>query len=129
LQASPTHTITGLSSTPISDPINNYFKFSQTSSFNGLTGTGTTPPNRFEFDLLTLAEDSFNSGTGAAMFSGTGTIVDTTGAFQNTPADLTVDFSNAHLYTLTLQAVPEPTTMSLAAAGLLAFWTLRRRKE
>jgi hypothetical protein len=109
----------------LADSINNYLIFSSSLPF---TNDGTTPVNRFDFDLQTITEDSFNSGTGAALFSGTGTIVDTTGAFQNTPGQLTVSFSAPDTYSLTLQAVPEPATVGLAATALLGMWITRRRK-
>jgi hypothetical protein len=129
LQSLHFQTITGLSTTPISVSINNYIIFSAADNFFGHSAPGTTPPNRFDFNLSTLSEDSFNSGTGAATFSGTGTIVDVTGAFQSTPANLSVNFSSANTYTLTVEAVPEPGTMSLAAAGLLGIWASRQRKS
>jgi PEP-CTERM motif len=116
-------TINGLSSTPLSDSINNFFVFS--SPLGGFGGS-TTPANRFDFDLATITENSDNGTT--ATFSGTGTIVDTTGAFQDTPGQFTVDFLSPGQYTLTLEAVPEPATISVAVTGLLGAWALRRRK-
>ncbi len=118
-------TISGLSSTPISDSINDYLSFSGRVPLTG--AQGTTPNYRFDFDLQTIAEDSYNSSTGVALFTGTGTLVDTTGAYQNTPADLTVDFSSTHNFTLTLD-VPEPSAIALSATGLLGMLALCRRK-
>ncbi len=121
--------ITGLSSTPISTPVNLFLQFSVANDFTyGSTTPGTTPSNRFDFNLLTLAETSYDSDTGAATFIGTGTIVDITGALQSTPGELTVDFSSANDYTLTLEAVPEPATIGLVSAGFLGLLVLRHRK-
>jgi hypothetical protein len=119
-------TINGLSTTPLADSINNYFVFSTRPPYGG---TGTTPPNRFDFDLATITEDSYNSGTGAAVFTGTGTLVDSTGAYSSSPADFTVDFSNANNYTISIVTVPEPGTISLVAAGLLGAWIWRRKGQ
>jgi hypothetical protein len=121
--------ISGLSTTQTTVSINDFFRFSQKDSFGGFQAPGTSPINRFEFNLETLTDDSYNSGTGQALFTGTGTIIDTTGAFENTPGDLTVTFSGPAAYTFSLEAVPEPTTMSLAAASLLGLLALRRRRE
>jgi PEP-CTERM motif len=109
--------IDGLSTTPTTVSISPFFTF-----FNAFA------PVRFRFDLTTLTEDSYDSGTGQALFTGTGTIIDNTGAYQNTPSDLTVTFSSPSAYTFSLEAVPEPATMSLAAAGLLGLLALRRRR-
>lgn len=119
-------TISGLSTTPLAVSINNYFVFSST----GVEGlfSGTTPINRFEFNLATITEDSYNSTTGAATFTGTGTLVDSTGAFSSSPADFTVDFTTAKFYTISLETVPEPATMSVAAVGLLGALMPGRRK-
>jgi len=111
------HEIDGLSTTPTTVSINPFFTF--------LTAVS---PGRFSFDLGTLTEDSYDSGTGQALFTGTGTIIDRTGAFENTPGDLTVTFTSPEAYTFSLEAVPEPATMSLAAAGLLGLSALRRQR-
>src|SRR5579859_2757962 len=75
----PGNTISGLSTSPLADSINNLFVFSYP-----LGGSAsTTPPNRFDFNLAAIAENSDNGTT--AEFTGTGTIIDTTGAFQDTP--------------------------------------------
>jgi hypothetical protein len=91
-------------------------------------GSGTSPLDRFDFDLATMAEDSYNSTTGAATFTGTGTLVDNAGTFTSSPADITINFSNAHTYTFTIATVPEPGTITLAVTGLLGALVLRRRK-
>ncbi|HUE36177.1 MAG TPA: PEP-CTERM sorting domain-containing protein [Candidatus Acidoferrum sp.] len=116
------NTISGLSTSPLADSINNLFVFSYP-----LGGSAsTTPPNRFDFNLAAIAENSDNGTT--AEFTGTGTIIDTTGAFQDTPGQFIVNFSNSSFYTITLETVPEPATASLAVAGLLGALVLRRRK-
>lgn len=90
-------------------------------------GTGSFP-GRFTFTLDTLAEDSYDSTTGAATFTGTGTIADGTGEYQDTSADLTVDFTSQQEYSFTLEAVPEPATASLGVAGLFGLWAWRTRR-
>jgi hypothetical protein len=122
-------TIGGLSTTPTTVSLNNFFVFSQQDTFGGYQASGTSPVNRFEFNLETLTEDSYDSGTGQALFTGTGTIIDITGGYQETAADLTVTFSgpgSPSPYTFSVEAVPEPATMSLAAAGLLGLLAWRR---
>lgn len=121
--------IDGLSTTPTTISIDNFFLFSLQDRFGGYEAPGTTPLNRFEFNLVTLTEDSYNSGTGQALFTGTGTIIDTTGAYQNTPGDLTVTFTGPEAYTFSLEAVPEPAAMSLVATGLLGLLAMLRRRE
>ena len=108
--------------------------------FNGLSATPTTVsdelfvfpvnayPFRFSFTLDTIAEDSYESATGQAVFTGTGTIADSTGEYQDTPADLTVDFTSQGVYSFTLEAAPEPTTVGLAVVGLFGLWASRPRR-
>jgi hypothetical protein len=120
-------TVSGLSSLPTAISINNFFVFSSPEAGFGFS---TTPPNRFDFDLLTITETSFTgNANNTALFTGTGTIVDTTGAFQNTSGQFTIDFLHPNDYMITLQAVPEPATISLIGAGLLGIWALRRGKS
>jgi len=118
-------TIDGLSTSPLDVSINNYFIFSVLTPF-GSAG-GTTPSNRFEFNLQTITETSY-SGDGIGDFSGTGTLVDITGAYSSSAADFTLDFTSPGIYSFTLTTVPEPTTISLVATGLLGVLALRRRK-
>ncbi|HEX3625516.1 MAG TPA: hypothetical protein VH280_08825 [Verrucomicrobiae bacterium] len=124
-------TISGLSTTPI-PVLNTILIFSEPDEYPGYQASGTTPSDRFIFKLQTLAEDSYDSGTGAALFTGTGTIVDLTGAYQDTSADLTVTFSGGpnkpySAYTFEVETVPEPGAMSFAAASLLCLLVMRRR--
>jgi len=119
-------TISGLSTVPTVDVIASFFTFSSADSTFGTTGT--TPANRFSFNLATIA--SMGAGTGA--FTGTGTFTDSQGAFLPTPGSFTVGFSSPNNYSLTMSAVltpvPEPATVSLVAAGAIAMLALRRRK-
>jgi hypothetical protein len=111
--------INGLSASPLTDSINNFFVFSTGYEF----GPGTTPPNRFDFDLQTITEDPDGIGD----FSGTGTLIDNGGVYGSSPAEFTVDFTSANNYILTLD-VPEPATIGLVTTGLLGLWVFRRRK-
>lgn len=118
-------TVSGLSSPPLTDPINNFFVFSVRAN---ASGNGTTPVNRFHFNLQTITEDSFANGIGD--FSGIGTIVDNGGVYNNTLADFTLDFngSSPNSYSFTITTVPEPATISLVALGLAGAVVLRRRQ-
>ena len=116
--------ISGLSSSPMNDPITGFFTFSAPDT---LVNSGTTPVDRFVFNLATITEAAYNSSQNAD-FSGTGTLVDTQGIYANTPAEFNLSFSGPSTYSFTLQAVPEPATISLVATGLLATLAFRRRK-
>lgn len=110
--------ITGLSSTPESEPISDFF----TIGGAGPTGSpGTSPVDRFEFNLETLAE------TSSGMFTGIGTLVDTENIYDDTAAEFQLSFSSANNYSFQLEAVPEPATLTLALAGLGGL-LFRRRK-
>jgi len=108
--------ITGLSSTPESLSISDFLQIGTPGYFGS---TGTTPNNRFDFNLQTLAENSTGD------FTGFGTLTDTTGQYAPTAAELLLSFSTANNYSFTLQAVPEPGTLTLA--GLAIFPLLRRK--
>ena len=120
-------TITGLSASPLADSIANFFVFSTPDAI--LATSGTTPNNRFEFNLSTITETGYVS-TSVASFSGTGTLVDTLGAFDNTPAQFTLNFSGPSNYSFTFAAtsVPEPTTLGLVTTGLVGALSFRRRR-
>jgi PEP-CTERM motif len=120
-------TITGLSTTPLADSISDFFVFSTPDAIFG--SSGTTPNNRFDFNLATITETSFTS-TSVASFSGTGTLVDTLGTFDNTPAQFNLNFSGPSNYSFTFAAtaVPEPTTLGLVATGLVGALSFRRRR-
>lgn len=118
---------TGLSSSPLADPISDFFVFADQYPAAG-GAKGTTPPDRFDFNLATLTENFYDSANGTALFTGTGMIVDTTGDNQDTAGEFTVNFSGPGNYTLTILTVPEPATITLAAAGLLGLLALRRRR-
>jgi PEP-CTERM motif len=111
--------ITGLSSSPTSDAINSYFLFSSPDST--FATSGTTPVNRFEFNLATVTTLTSNA------FSGTGTLVDLYGTYDPSPAEFTLSFSGPNTYSFTVATVPEPTTISLVAISLSALGLRRRR--
>ena len=119
-------TITGLSSTPLADSITDYFVFSSPDATLG--ASGTTPNNRFEFNLATIRE-VYPAGSGAA-FYGTGMLTDIQpGGYANTPAQFTLSFPDGgSTYSFTLAVVPEPSTIGLVVVGLLGALTIRRRK-
>ncbi|HEX3628138.1 MAG TPA: PEP-CTERM sorting domain-containing protein [Verrucomicrobiae bacterium] len=119
-------TISGLSATPLTVSISNFLligtpgpvlppPFSQS--------PGTTPNNRFEFNLQTLEEPASGS------FVGFGTLIDTapTGAYSPTAAEIDLSFSGANNYSFVLETVPEPTTLTLVLAGLGLLPLLRRK--
>jgi hypothetical protein len=118
--------ISGLSSTPKTVNIDDFVVIGGPGP--ALFGSpGTSPNNRFEFDLQTLSEDYVSSSV--AYFTGTGILTDTQGTYSPTSADLLLSFSGVNNYSFTLQAVPEPATLSLAAVGLLGALAFRRRKN
>jgi hypothetical protein len=126
-----TTAITGLSTTALAVNVADYFSFS-----SDLIASGTTPSDRFEFNLTSITETYF--GGGLADFSGTGTIVDTTGAFANTAATFTLGFSGSAGESFSLDTVaapvPEPTTIVAGASmllpfGLGAFRVLRKNRK
>ena len=122
-----TTTITGLSASPLADSIPNFFVFSTPDAI--FSTSGTTPSNRFEFNLATITETSYVSSS-VASFYGTGTLVDSTAAFDNTPAQFTLSFSGPSNYSFSFAAtaVPEPTTLGLVATGLVGALSFRRRR-
>jgi PEP-CTERM motif len=88
----------------------------------GPTGSpGTSPLNRFVFDLQSLEEPT--PGT----FVGYGTLTDTTGDFADTSAQMTLGFSAANNYSINVATVPEPGSLAIALAGLGGFLVLRRK--
>jgi hypothetical protein len=130
-----TAAITGLSSTSLTltTPIQDYFEF----SVPGLPGsTGTTPANRFDFELTSITETFSSSATGD--FSGTGVLTDSTGAFDPTVATFTLAVSggpgtvDGQSFTLTAtgEAVPEPSSWALGmlAFGAIGLLGLRQRR-
>lgn len=122
-----TTTLGGLSTTPISENVT-LLEIASTGPFP--SGTGTTPSDRFTYDLTSLSE-TYDSATGLATFNGLGTLVDDQNVYSDTPAEMVLTFSGPNTYSFTLQteAVPEPATFSLAAAGLLGALVFRRRNS
>jgi hypothetical protein len=113
-------TISGLSSTPEFVSISDFLLIG-TPGPAVFGSPGTTPNNRFDFDLQTL-EEAQPGG-----FIGAGTLVDTTGTYADTSAEFILNFSGANNYSFTLEAVPEPATGSLVLAGLGLLPFLRRK--
>jgi hypothetical protein len=118
--------IMGLSSTPETVNIGDFLQIGGPGPAL-FASPGTTPNNRFDFELQTLAETS--SSPTAADFIGMGVLTDTTGVFAPTSAELELSFSGVNNYSFTLQAVPEPTTLVLLGAGLFGTFAFRRRKN
>jgi hypothetical protein len=114
--------VSGLSTSPETVNINNFVVIGGAGHFGS---TGTTPNDRFQFELQTLTENDSSIG----YFTGTGILTDITGNYASTPATLLLSFSGNSNYSFTLQAVPEPATLSLAAVGFLGALVLRRRKN
>jgi hypothetical protein len=128
LSAVPAYSGTvNLSSSPTID-IPDYLEFASANS-GVLNGAGTTPPDRFNFELTGLVEEDSTLGN----FIGTGILTDSTGVFQPTEASFTLGFAGASNYSLSFyadgaEAAPEPSTwtLCLAACGVLVY--LRRRQ-
>jgi hypothetical protein len=123
--------LSGLSATPTVESVPNFLVFSTPDTT--LSTSGTTPSNRFSFDLTSLSETAYNGST--ATFSGSGVITDSLGAFSATQATLDLAFSSQSGYTLTISipdtaAVPEPSTwaLMLGGFGMLLFLTRRQAK-
>jgi hypothetical protein len=117
-------TISGLSLTPKTVNINDFVVIGGPGP--ALVGSpGTTPVDRFDFELQTLAETNPTIGD----FIGTGILTDTGGTYSPTSAELLLSFSGVNNYSFTLEAVPEPATLTLAAVGLLGALAFRRRKN
>jgi hypothetical protein len=113
--------ITGLSSTLEPVAISDFLQIG-TAGPAIFGSSGTTPNNRFDFNLQTLEETE--SGT----FVGFGTLVDTAGTYGSTAAELQLSFSGASNYSFSVEAVPEPATVTIALAGLGGMILLRRKR-
>lgn len=116
--------ISGLSSTLESEPISNFLVIGGPGP--ALFGSpGTSPINRFDFNLQTLEEPTSGS------FVGFGTLVDSTGAYTDTSAEFQLNFSGGSNYSFEIMTVPEPGALSMAMAGFagLGAWLFLRRKS
>ena len=118
-------TISGIGSTPTIENINDYLVFATPDASFG--GSGTTPNNRFEFNLATL--QYLGDGGGAYSFAGQGTLVNTAGAYANSPASMTVSFSGPGNYSFTFAVVPEPGTFALVGISMLLAGCVARRRR
>jgi hypothetical protein len=102
--------ITGLSSALQAESINDFLVIGGPGAAE-FGSPGTTPVSRFDFDLQSLEENSIGS------FTGFGALVDTTGAYATTPAEIQLSFSSAKNYSFILQTLPEPTPITLSQAS------------
>ena len=100
-------------------PAGDFLSFSADTSF----ASGTTPSDRYDFDLQTLTKTS--SGSSSLNLSGTGVLVDTIHGFANTPALLSLALTQSApggainvSFSLATAVVPEPGTVGAAAAAL-----------
>ncbi|MGA2585097.1 MAG: PEP-CTERM sorting domain-containing protein [Tepidisphaeraceae bacterium] len=118
-------TITGLSTSPLSDSISDFFVFSTPDAT--LLTSGTSPSNnRFDFNLATITEPTYLGVGAGASFSGTGTLVDTANIYSSTPAEFTLSFPDGNgTYSFTIATVPEPTSLASLCIGSLVL--IRRR--
>ena len=118
--------LSGLSSSATPESVSDYFEFAAPGI---LSSAGTTPQNRFLFDLTGVTETNATYGD----FTGTGVLIDTTGALQATNATFSLAFSGPTNYSFSLGttgvAAPEPSTWALALAGMggLLFFARRLR--
>jgi len=122
--------------------ISNYLVFSAPDPIFG--GAGSTPTNRFSFELTSIYSNGGQSGGNYAAFFGTGILFDKAGTYAPTVAQIalsfssTVGFSSAN-YGLSFDATgvaasipspapaPEPGTLALLGTGLAAMMGVRRR--
>ncbi|HTV40844.1 MAG TPA: PEP-CTERM sorting domain-containing protein [Candidatus Sulfotelmatobacter sp.] len=108
---------------PIS--ISNFLEIGTAGQFGS---DGTSPPNRFDFNLQSLEEYQYDPATSQSEFIGYGTLIDTqAGGYAPSEAELEINFLNANNYSFTLDTVPEPATFTLLLAGIGMFPLFRRK--
>lgn len=132
------------SASPTQVSIPNYVVFSGPDI--SLGGPGSTPANRFSFDLTSIYSNGGASPGSAnyATFYGSGVVTDSAGVFAPTVATIEVSFSSTvntskGNYSLSLAAdgvaaltpvpAPEPGTLALIGTGLAALIAARRVKK
>jgi hypothetical protein len=132
--------ISSSSAHPTVESITNYLVFSAPFALEG--GTGSTPANRFVFDLSSI----YTSGGTYASFYGSGTVIDKSGTYAPTVAQIILSFSSragfsGENYSLSFDATgvaapspnppsptPEPGTIALAGLGAASLGLFRHRK-
>jgi PEP-CTERM motif len=120
--------------------IPDYLVFS--APFPRFSAPGSTPANRFEFNLSSI----YSTGGNYTAFFGTGTVVDAAGVYAPTVAEIALSFSSSAGFTgqnygLSFSAdgvaaqgsnppspTPEPGVFALAGFGVAGLTWLRRRK-
>ena len=123
-----TGTVSGLSPSPVSESISNFFVFSTPNIT--LATSGTTPNNRFGFNLTSVTQTAYTGAT--ASFFATGTLTDSLGSFFTTPAQFDLAYSSQGGYTIavTAEALPEPSTWAMLLGGVcLMVWWRTHKKE
>jgi hypothetical protein len=113
--------LSGIGSTPTIVSVPDYFLFSSPDAT--FSSSGSTPTNRFNFTLQSVEQTTPNS------FSGAGTVYDSTGTYDPTPAIFNLSYSGPSNYSFTFAAtpVPEPATFGLIAMGIGGLAMCRRR--